>query len=296
MDLLTKMSTYVRVVEAGNLSAAAKQLGLSAAAVSRQLTTLEDEVGAQLVARTTRSMTVTPSGRSYYERCLRILRDVEDAQAIGRATGLEGALKISAPVTFGLASVVPRLRALASRQPSLRLDIRLDDRLIDLVLEGVDVAIRVASEPPISHEIVAHRIYAWRRILVASPAYLKRHGVPKTPAALARHEALSHTIDVAAQTWQLVNGAYSERVDVGVRCSSNAGHVLRDLAIDGAGIAMLPPWFVADDLANKRLRVILPGWGSELIAAHAIYRSMHRNEQRVRVLIEHLRASYAQVG
>jgi len=293
MDLLTKMATYVRVIEAGNLSAAARQLHISPAAVSRQLTLLEDELGARLVARTTRHTTVTPSGRIYYERCLRILREVEDAQAIGKVTGLVGALKVSAPVTFGLASVVPRLRALAASQPALRLDIRLEDRLIDLVLEGVDVAIRVASAPPITNDVVAHRLHAWQRILVAAPSYLRRRGTPRTPAALARHDALSHAIDAAAETWNLVNGEQAERVRVNARCSSNAGHVLRDLAIDGLGIAMLPPWFVTNELARKQLRVVLPGWGSEEIAVHALYRSMHRNEQRVRVLVEHLRASYA---
>jgi DNA-binding transcriptional LysR family regulator len=235
MDLLSKMSTYVRVIEAGSLSAAAKQLRISPAAVSRQLATLEDELGTQLVVRTTRRMTVTPPGRSYYERCLRILREVEDAQTIGRTTGLEGALKVSVPVTFGLGSVVPRLRELAIAQPSLRLDIRLEDRFIDLVLEGVDVAIRGGTAPPISTDLIAHDLYTWRRILVAAPSYLKRHGVPKLPAALARHDALSQAIDATTESWQLVNGTRRERVRLNVRCSSNAGHVLRDLAVDGAG-------------------------------------------------------------
>jgi DNA-binding transcriptional LysR family regulator len=296
MDLLSKMSTYVRVVEAGSLSAAAKQLRISPAAVSRQITTLEGELATQLVARTTRRMSVTPSGRRYYERCLRILRDVEDAQAIGHAAELEGGLKISAPVTFGLASVVPQLRGLVAKHPALRLDIRLEDRVIDLVLEGVDVAIRVATAPPLSTEIVAHRLYAWQRILVASPSYLKRNGTPKTPAALARHDALSHAVDANVETWPLVNGDRSERVRMNVRCASNAGHVLRDLALDGMGIAMMPPWFVTAELEGKQLRHVLPGWGSEPIVVHALYRAMHRNEQRVRILVEHLRAAYSSIG
>jgi DNA-binding transcriptional LysR family regulator len=147
--------------------------------------------------------------------------------------------------------------------------------------------------PPLSTEIVAHRLVSWQRVLVASPAYLKRRGEPRTPAALAKHDALSHAIDAAAEAWNLVNGDQTARVRLHVRCSSNAGHMLRDLAIDGAGIAILPPWFVTDELASHRLRVVLPGWGSEHVQVHALYRTPHRNDPRVRTLVEHLRASYA---
>ena len=291
MDLLSKMATYVRVVEAGSLSAAAKQLKLSAAAVSRQITTLEDELATSLIARTTRKMSITAEGSAYYDRCVRILRDVDDAQAIGRG-GFAGVLKISVPVTFGLASVVPRLNALTLAHPELHLDIRLDDRVIDLVFEGVDVALRVASSPPLSTDIIATRLVEWQRILVASPAYLKKRGEPKTPEALAKHDALSHAVDAAADTWHVVGPDRRAHIRMSVRCSSNAGHVLRDLAIEGAGIAMLPGWFVAEHLESKQLRVVLPGWGSEPFVVHALYRRQHRNEQRVKLLIDHLRASY----
>jgi len=293
MDLLAKMSTFVRVVEAGSLSAAAKQVRISAAAVSRQIASLEHEVGVALLLRTTRRMSVTEAGQGYYERCVRILREVDDAQTIGRGDQVQGALKISAPVTFGLASVAPRLRTLVSKHPGLRLDLQFDDRMIDLVLEGVDVALRVAAMPPLSTELVAHQLYAWQRVLVAAPGYLRRRGDPKSPAALAKHDALSHAIDAGSETWNLVNGELTARVRLAVRCSSNAGHVLRDLAIDGAGIAMLPPWFVTSEIANKQLRIVLPGWGSERIVVHALHRTMHRHEQRVRTVVDHLRQSYA---
>jgi DNA-binding transcriptional LysR family regulator len=291
MDLLAKMATYVRVVEAGSLSAAAKQLRISAAAVSRQITTLEAELDASLLARTTRRMSITAEGQAYYERCLRILHEVDDAQAIGHG-GLRGALKLSMPVTFGLASVAPKLRPFVLAHPEVRLDVRFEDRVIDLVLEGVDVALRVAATPPLSTEIIAVRITEWQRVLVAAPSYLKRRGEPKTPEALAKHDALSHAVDAAADSWSLVGANRNARVRMNVRCSSNAGHVLRDLAIDGAGIAMLPPWFVTEELAARQLRVVLPGWGSEPLVVHALYRTMHRNEQRVRQLIDHLRAAY----
>ncbi|HEY4240344.1 MAG TPA: LysR family transcriptional regulator [Kofleriaceae bacterium] len=295
MDLLTKMGTFVRVVEAGKISAAARQLRISAATVSKQLTVLEDELGTKLVARTTRSLSPTPAGRAYYERCLRILRDVEDAQAIG-AGALGGVVRISIPVTFGLGSTVPILRALVAKHPELRLDIRLEDRIVDLVLEGVDIAIRVASTPPSTVDVVAHELFEWRRVLVAAPGYLRKRGTPKRPADLARHAALSHTIDVAAETWLLVNGEERERVRVDVRCSSNAGHALRDLALDGAGIAMLPPWFVREELDAGRLRVVLPGWGSAPVVVHALYRAQHRSEPRIREMVDELKAAYAAIA
>lgn len=293
MDVLARMTTFVRVVEAGSLSAAARQLKLTPAAVSRQLSALEADLGAPLLARTTRRMSITDTGQRYYERCLRILRDVDEAQAIAQDGGARGGLKVSAPVTFGLGSAMPRLRALMIEQPELRLDLRIEDRLIDLAQDAVDVALRVAVSLPMTTDVVAQRLCSWRRVLVASPAYLKRRGEPKAPAALADHAALSHALDAAAETWSLHRGDESARVRVTVRCASNAGQALRDLAVDGAGVAMMPPWFVTEQLRARQLRVVLPGWGSQPIVAHALYRAAHRSERRVRAVVDYLRASYA---
>lgn len=293
MDLFAKMATYVRVVEAGNLSAAAKQLRVSGAAVSRQVASLEELVGTPLIARTTRKMTVTPAGQAYYERCVKILRDVDDAQAIGTPTD-RGMLRISAPVTYGLASVVPKLRSFTLANPAVRLDIKLEDRVIDLVLEGVDVAIRVATLPPVSTEIIAHKLTEFRRVLVAAPAYLKKHGRPRSPGALATHQVLSHASEGTHSMWNLVGpGGDPARVPIAVRAASNAGHVLRDLAIDGAGIALLPQWFVTDEIASDRLEVVLPGWSNLPVQVHALFRTHHRGDPRVKLLLDHLRTSYA---
>lgn len=294
MDLLAKMATYVRVIESGSLSAAAKQRRISLAAVSRQIATLERMVGTPLIARTTRKMSVTAAGQRYYERCLRILRDVDDAQTIG-GTEPTRPLRISAPITFGLANVVPRLRSLIAAEPTLRIEVRLEDRVVDLVLEGVDVAIRVATSPPISTEIIAVRLCEFRRVIVAAPSYLAKHGEPKTPAALAKHAALLHAVGASPEEWNLIdaNGANPTRVRLDVRAASNANLALRDMAIDGVGIALLPLWFIADEVAAKRLKVLLPGWGTAPVLVHALYRTGHRSEQQMKLLIEHLRKSYA---
>ena len=292
MDLLDKMATYVRVVEAGSFSAAAKQLRISPAAVSRQIATLEADLHAALVLRSTRRMTVTDAGRRYYEGCVGVLRDVEDAQASARGDGAIGLLRVSAPVTYGLATVVPMMPGLAAKHPELRVDLRLEDRRIDLVLEGVDVAVRVGG-PPLSGDIVAHRLAEFHRIVVAAPSYLRRRGTPRTPEALSTHDMLSHTHDNSGQTATLVERESGRvaRVRLDVRFSSNAGHVLRDLAIAGAGVAMLPAWFVADALRCGDVRRLLPSWQSEAVPVDALHRTDQRGEVRVRAFIDHLRAA-----
>src|SRR6201992_1979169 len=155
MDLLDKMATYVRVVEAGSFSAAAKQLRISSGAVSRQIATLEEDLRITLLRRSTRRMEITPAGHRYYDACLRVIREVEDAQASGRATGPLGPLQVSAPVTFGLERVVPHVGAFMAKHPQVRLDLRLEDRLLDLALEGVDVAVRVGNPPASTTDLIA---------------------------------------------------------------------------------------------------------------------------------------------
>jgi DNA-binding transcriptional LysR family regulator len=293
MDLLDKMATFVRVIEAGSFSSAAKQLRISPGAVSRQMATLEADVGAGLILRSTRRMTITEAGRRYYERCLRILREVDDARGIGRSDQVDGALQVSASVTFGLARVVPHVPSLLARYPGLRLDLRLEDRLLDLALEGVDVAIRVGSAPPDSANVVANPLMSFRRRAVAAPAYLKRKGEPKTPEALAKHDVLTHSGSPAPDVWSLRDDEREARVRVNVTFRSNALHALRELAVAGAGIALLPEWLVTDQLKRRTLRPVLDGWRSGAVPVQALFRTEHRGSRRVRALVEHLRRELA---
>jgi LysR family transcriptional regulator, transcriptional activator for dmlA len=292
MDLLNKMATFVRVVESGSLTAAAKQLRISSAAVSRQITTLESELRTSLLTRSTRRMAVTPPGRRYYERCVRILRDVEDARKIDESDGVDGLLKISAPVTFGLACVAPQMSALMKKHSGLLVELHLEDRLVDLTPEGFDVAIRVGSDPPPSADLIAHKLMTYQRTLVAAPSYLKKHGSPRSPELLANHATLMHFMG-PTDTWTLRRGEDEVRVRPRVVFRSNALHALRELAIDGAGIALLPEWFVAPELASQHLRIILPSWRPLPVIANAIYRKDQRGAPRVKALIEHLRSSLA---
>ncbi len=286
MDLFDKMATYVRVVEAGKLAAAARQLRISSAAVSRQIAALERELGATLLLRSTRRLVVTPVGRAYFERCQRILREVDDAQVVARGTALDGGLVINAPVSFGLAWVVPRVRSFVTAHPEMQLDLRIEDRIVDLALEGVDLAIRVGTPPPQSTEVVAHRLHEFRRIVVAAPSYLVRRGTPTTAEALADHDAISHPVD--APLWP---GTRHSRARIRVAFRSNALQAILSLAIDGLGVALLPDWFVAPSLASRELVRLLPTWRSAALHVHALHRRSLRGEARVRALIAHLRDS-----
>jgi DNA-binding transcriptional LysR family regulator len=296
MDLLEKMATFVRVIEAGSFSAAAKQLAISPAAVSRQIATLETEVKASLITRSTRRMSVTPAGTRYYERCLRVLREVDEAQAIGRGGELDGPLNVNAPVTFGVACVVPQMHSFLKKYPTVRIDLRLEDRLVDLVSEGIDIAIRVGSPPPESTEVIAHPLVSYRRMLVASPQYLRRRGEPKTPEALVKHDALTHPMGDSADSWRLRHEDREARVRLNVVFRSNALFALRELALHGVGIALLPAWFVREPLRQGALRPVLGAWQTELVTATAIHRTEQRGAPRVRTLIDHLRAACAQLA
>jgi len=292
VDLITRIETFVRVVEAGSLSATAKQLRLSVAAVSRHIAALEADLGTSLIARTTRKLSVTPVGRLYYERCLRVLREVEAAETVGRL-GIAGPLRMSVPVSLAAIAGDVLVHSLLSRHPALWIDLRVEDHLVDLALENVDIAIRVGAEPPVSSDVVAIRLTSFERIVVASPAYVASHGEPGTPADLARHDALSTSGAAMSDIWTLVDGKNAARVRVTTRFSTNAGHLLLRAALEARGVALLPDWFVAREVKARRLLHLLRGWAAETTTVHALYRTALRKEQRVRTVIDHLRQAFS---
>jgi DNA-binding transcriptional LysR family regulator len=290
MDLLAQMATFVRIVDGKSLSSAARARRVSLAAVSRQLRALEAELGASLIVRSTRRLHVTEAGRQWYTHCVRVLRELEEARAtIASPRSVRGSLVVSASLTFGTQLIVPRLTRLVERHPHLVIDLRLEDQLIDLVGEGVDVAVRAGSPPPDSTAYVAHRILAMDRILVAAPRWVRKHGAPREPSQLARHPCLVQVTPAGAIVrWRLCQGDDDETIEVRGHVRSNAPIALRDLALDGAGIAYLPDWLVAADLAAGRLQRVLPGWASPSLIAWAIYRAELRGAPRLRAFLDAL--------
>lgn len=294
MDLLAHMETFVKVVESGKLSAAAKALRLSLPAVSRQISTLEETLGGTLLIRTTRMLTVTETGRRYYEHCLRVLHEVQEAQSSVRSgTAIAGQLTVTAAVTFGLARVGPHLPSLLSAHPSLRVDLRLEDRLVDLVTEGVDVAIRGGSPLPDSASLIAHPLTTYQRVVVASPSYFQRRGTPMTPGDLARHDVLTHLgATGVADSWRFTKDGVESVAKVRGPMRTNAVYALRDSTVAGLGLALLPDWLVAADVAAGRLKVVLRGFATTPTVVSAVHRIELRGTPRVRAFIEHLAREY----
>lgn len=291
VDLLAQMETFVSVVEGKSLSAAARARRLSLPAVSRQLRALESELGVTLVVRSTRQLRVTDVGQEWYQHCRRVLGQVEEArQAVRGKRGAQGRLVVSASLTFGSIVIVPRLPALAVRHPHLTIDLRLEDQLVDLVGEGVDVAVRAGSPPPNSTAVVAHPVFGMRRVLVAAPSFLRKSGAIRTPAQLTRHACLIQVTPAGTLIpWSLAEaGGEPTIIEVSGRIRTNAPSALRDLALAGAGVAYLPDWLVAPDLESGTLRRVLPEWSSAPLMAWAIYRSELRGAPRLRAFLEAL--------
>lgn len=291
MDLLAQMQTFVHVVEAGSLSNAARAARLSLPAVSRQLSSLEDELGVGLIARSTRRLHVTAAGRTWYAHCVRILREVEDARAsVGRSRAVRGQLTVSASFTFALCTVLPCLAELKRRHPELNVDLRIEDHVVSLVGEGVDVAVRAGVPPPQSTAFIAHPLAQFRRVAVAAPSYLRRHGKPRSPSELSRHECL---VQLGSRgplaTWSFERAGEQQRVEVRGALRTSTPLAVRELARAGVGVALLPEWVVREDIAQQRLALLLEDFQTPLLSAWAIHRTELRGVARVRALVGALR-------
>jgi DNA-binding transcriptional LysR family regulator len=289
MDLLAQMATFVRIVDGKSLSSAARAQRLSLPAVSRQLRALEADLGTTLIARSTRKLHVTDSGREWYGHCVRLLHDLEQARDAVRGTRvIHGTLVVSASVTFGTVVLRPCVRRLAIEHPQLSVDLRLEDRLVDLIGEGVDVAIRAGSPPPDTHGVVAQPMFTMRRVLVAAPKWLRKHGAPRNPEQLAGRDCLVQVTPAGTTIRWMLRRREKEIRTVEVRGSirTNTPLALRDFALDELGIAYLPDWLVAEDLSEGRLRRVLPEWMSDPITAWAIHRAELRGFPRLLAFLD----------
>ncbi len=291
MGLFDQMATFVRVVDAGSLSAAARALRLSLPAVSRQLAALEAELDARLLMRSNRGLQVTEAGQRFYAESVGILGSVERARAAtAGGDAIAGRIVVSVAISVGLELIVPRVAPFLAAHRSLQLELRLEDRLVDLIGEGVDVAIRAGIAPPDSTAYIAHVLgdENWR-VAVAAPAYLRRRGRPRTVRQLAQHDCLVH-LGPSGPNRRLTFHRGDEAADVELRgpAESNAALVLRDLALAGLGVAVLPEWLVADDVSAGRLRRVLRGWRNGPSYTYAFHRVELRGSPRIRALIESL--------
>jgi DNA-binding transcriptional LysR family regulator len=273
------MVIFARVIQERSFTRAAQRLGTSTSAVSKRVARLEERTNAQLLARSTRRVTPTEAGLALYERCLRILREVEDADLFVEALSVmpRGLVRISAPVYFGEVFVAPLLGALLRRETELRAELVLDDRFVDLVGEGYDFAVRVGRVTA-GASLVVRRLARTRQVVCASPDYLARRGRPLVPRDLLDHDCLRYTLDPTRNTWRF-KAASGEAIVMPITggFESNHGGALAKAAAQGLGIACLPRFYVAESIERGELVTLLDEYCDIEIGIHAVSPSASRH-------------------
>ena len=287
MDNLRRMIAFARVVEAGSFAGAARRLGIARSAVSRHIALLEKAFGVRLLNRTTRRLSLTEAGRIYYESCARILAEAEAAsQRIHQLRDQPvGSLKVAGPTSFG-GRLATLTHAFMQRYPALQITLQLDDRVENMVEEGIDVSIRIGWLP--DSALVARRLCDSPRILCASPAYLERMGRPATPAELEHHECIIFNLLPTPHQWTFTRKGRRETVPVQGRLSTNSAIAVRALVLDYAGIAPLSRFLVAEDLAAGRLEPLLPDYDCGSAGVYAVYHDRNYRRAGVRLFIDFL--------
>lgn len=289
MDRLEGMEVFARVVEAESFSAAARGLGLSKSAVSKQVSRLEDRLGVRLLNRTTRRLSLTEAGAAFYQGCQRVVAEAEAAeQAITHlAAAPRGTLKVNAPMSFGVCHLAPALSDFMPRYPELTVDMALNDRMVDLVEEGFDVGIRIAALRDSS--LIARRLAPSRRVLCAAPGYLAARGTPLALDDLNAHHCLLYSYQVSGDHWGFGGPGGERRLKVRGRLRVNNGDALLEAALAGLGIAFLPSFICGEALRAGRLVHLLPEWsGSNDAAIHAVYPAGRNLLPKVRVFVDFL--------
>jgi len=281
---VSAMVVFAHLVESGSFTETARRLGLSKASVSREIAALEARLGAQLLVRTTRRMSVTDIGRIFYERCRRVVEEAEDAERSIHQLQAEphGILRMTVPMSFGVSEVAPRIHRFLARHPDLKVEIEATDRVVDLVYERFDLAIRI-RRPREQTSYVVRRICPIRGLMLASPDYLARRGAPRTPLEVADHPCLTYR--GASETWRFSSG---EEIEVSGRLTIDNGDALRNAALAGLGIVTLPTYLCGDDVRAGRLVPLLLEHMHPGTSVFAVYPENRHLSPKVRAVIDWL--------
>jgi DNA-binding transcriptional LysR family regulator len=296
-DEILGMIFFARVVEAKSFTGAAARLGVSKSVVSARVTALEERLGVRLLQRTTRKLSLTPDGLALIEPCARVVATADEAAAAvaGTGAGPRGLLRVNAPVVFAEEYLAEPMAAYLARFPEVRIEVTLSDKFIDLVDEGIDVAVRVASRLE-GGGLVVRKLASDRTALVASPAYLARRGTPRHPDELLGHDCLVYSLLKVSREWRFrAPGDRKElSVPVEARFSAASGAVLRRAALEGMGLAVLPTFMVASDLAGGRLLSILPSFLPTQLGIYAAYPQVGRGRvpSKTRAFVDLLAAHF----
>lgn len=296
MQDLSGIAVFAAVVEAGSFTAAADKLGQSKSAISKQVTRLESRLGAQLLARTTRKLSLTEVGRAFYERCQRIINEAEEAELA--VTHLQdvprGKLRVSVPLSFGIAYLATAIPDFMTRYPELSVDMDFSDRRVDILEEGYDIAIRIGTLEDSS--LIARRIAHSRLAVLAAPDYLKQHGTPQHPRDLEAHRCLVYSYLDSPQSWRFRDPA-NPNTEILIRVkgpmSANNGNALAAAASAGMGLQRSPIFLCADYLRSGALVPILEDFEPEPLGIHALYPPNRHLSAKVRVFIDFLAARFS---
>lgn len=293
MDKLTNMRAFTKVVTHGSFTEAARDMLLSRSAISKYVMDLESDLGVQLLNRTTQSVSPTDIGHRYYERCIAILADIEEAELTLADSQAQprGPLRVNAPMSFGTKYLGHAISDFMGRYPELQISLVLSDEQLDTVQEGFDVTIRLTDSPPLG--LVGRKIGGIARSLCASPSYLEREGIPKHPSDLLNHTCLSYSYLASGLQWRLVGTDGPHNIQVPWFLCSNNGEVLRDVAIDGRGIALLPTFIISSQLQDGALVSVLSDYKTPDMSICALYPSTRYVPVKLRVFIDFLVERFA---
>lgn len=293
LEQLADLALFARVVEARSFSAAAKRSGIAKSAVSRRITLLEKRLGVQLLRRTTRSLSLTPEGLRFYEHCARlsqVARAAEESVA-GASEQVRGTLKVSAPVTFSQMHLAAAVAGFLAEYPEVDVHLTAEDRLVDVVEGGFDVVVRISRLGDAS--FVARKLAADRLVVCGAPAYLERRGRPESPEALVNHNCLHYGLVPRAGEWRFRGPSGPESIPVRGNLVATDGTVLREAALAGLGLVVLPYFMVAPDVAAGRLEVVLPSFRRGEIGIHAVVAHGRNLPRRTRAFIDFLTRWFA---
>lgn len=289
MDKFQEMQAFVAVVDNDSFVRAADALNTSKAAISRQVADLERRLGARLLNRTTRKLSLTDEGQLFYQRCTDLLNGLEEAEAelSRRSDEASGHLRISAPVTFGIMHLAPLWGKFLQQHPKVSMEVSLSDRAVDLVEDGFDLAIRISSSP--HPTFIARKLASTKIILCASPAYLKRYGTPQCPRDLAEHNVISYAYWSSGDEWKFTDSSGKiETIKTKPRLHANNGDTCVAAALQDQGIIMQPDFLVYEALRKGKLKQLLKDYRTAELGIYAIYASRRQMPLRLRYLIDFL--------
>jgi DNA-binding transcriptional LysR family regulator len=293
MDKFLEMQVFAAVVDAGSFVKAADALHLSKAATSRYMSELESRLGVRLLHRTTRKLSLTQEGEVFHARCRELLAAVDEAEAemTSHAGAAVGLLRVNVPFSFGLMYLAPLWAEFMKRHPRVTLDVTLSDRLVDLVDEGYDLAVRIARLP--SSSLISRQLTSTRMILCASPAYLREHGTPEHPSQIAQHAVIAYTLLSTGEQWELQGPQGPVTVKVTPRLRTNSGETCCAAALQHQGIVLQPSFLVGEHLKSGALVEVLPQYRAGELGVYAVYPTRKHVAPKVRMLIDFLAAALA---